>query len=253
MILSAHNLSIGYTAQNGATTTVLRDFSFDFAKGQMVMILGASGLGKSSLLRCLANLQMPLSGSLNMADTTQTAFVFQSPALLPWLTVKDNVAFGLNFKQQRAPNTLSIDDILCEVGLSDCTDKYPSELSGGMASRVALARALVRCPNLIFLDEPFTALDAFTKNSMQRLLKRLVKTHSTAAVMVTHDIDEALLLADRIVLLGQGRLIDEWQLDDSFNRQSDDSDYQRIRREILDALSMAQESRQQMDAEELVA
>ena len=253
MILSAHNLSIGYTAQNGATTTVLRDFSFDFAKGQMVMILGASGLGKSSLLRCLANLQMPLSGSLNMADTTQTAFVFQSPALLPWLTVKDNVAFGLNFKQQRAPNTLSIDDILCEVGLSDCADKYPSELSGGMASRVALARALVRCPNLIFLDEPFTALDAFTKNSMQRLLKRLVKTHSTAAVMVTHDIDEALLLADRIVLLGQGRLIDEWQLDDSFNRQSDDSNYQRIRREILDALSMAQESRQQMDAEELVA
>ncbi|MBR4877052.1 MAG: hypothetical protein IKU14_04975, partial [Rhodocyclaceae bacterium] len=85
------------------------------------------------------------------------------------------------------------------------------------------------------------------------LLKRLVKTHSTAAVMVTHDIDEALLLADRIVLLGQGRLIDEWQLDDNFNRQSDDSDYQRIRREILDALSMAQESRQKMDADELVA
>ena len=121
-----------------------------------------------------------------------------------------------------------------------------------MAARVALARALVRNPDIVFLDEPFASLDAITRHDMQRLLLQMAKTHHTAAVMVTHDIDEALLLADRIVLLGQSRLIDEWQLNQHFRRQSDDLGYQTIRKEILNALSIAQENRQQTDTVEFV-
>ena len=121
-----------------------------------------------------------------------------------------------------------------------------------MAARVALARALVRNPDIVFLDEPFAALDAITRHDMQRLLLQMTKTHHTAAVMVTHDIDEALLLADRIVLLGQSRLIDEWQLNQHFRRQSDGVGYQTIRKEILNALQNAQENKQQTDTVEFV-
>ncbi|MBR7001320.1 MAG: ATP-binding cassette domain-containing protein, partial [Neisseriaceae bacterium] len=137
-------------------------------------------------------------------------------------------------------------------GLFDSANKKPAELSGGMAARVALARALVRNPDIVFLDEPFAALDAITRHDMQRLLLQMAKTHHTAAVMVTHDIDEALLLADRIVLLGQSRLIDEWQLNQHFRRQSDDLGYQTIRKEILNALQNAQENKQQTDTVEFV-
>ena len=147
---------------------------------------------------------------------------------------------------------MNIQDILNKVGLGDWGHKKPAELSGGMASRVALARAYARCPDLIFLDEPFAALDAFTKNSMQNLLKRLVTTHHTACIMVTHDIDEALHLADRILLLGQGRLIDEWQLNEHFIRKNNNIGYQSIRSEILNALSQAQENTQQINTVDFV-
>lgn len=251
-ILSAHNLSIGYTDKNGLTTTVLRSFSLNIQQNEVVMILGASGTGKSSLLRCLGLLQTPFSGSVNISNTRQTAFVFQSPALLPWLTVYQNIAFGSDFKNQPKIEDEAVCHILKEVGLFDSANKKPAELSGGMAARVALARALVRNPDIIFLDEPFASLDAITRHDMQRLLLQMAKTHHTAAVMVTHDIDEALLLADRIVLLGQSRLIDEWQLNEHFQRQSDDLGYQTIRKEILNALSIAQENRQQTDTVEFV-
>ena len=245
-ILSAHNLSIGYTDKQGLTTTVLRSFSLNISQNEVVMILGASGTGKSSLLRCLGLLQKPFSGSLKLAENAKTAFVFQTPALLPWLSVYQNIAFGSNFKNQPNIEDSAVCHILKEVGLFDSANKKPAELSGGMAARVALARALVRCPDIVFLDEPFAALDAITRHDMQRLLLQMAKSHHTAAVMVTHDIDEALLLADRIILLGQGRLIDEWQIN---HKQRDK---QIIREEILNALATAHDNARQEETVEFV-
>ncbi|PXA82932.1 sulfonate ABC transporter ATP-binding protein [Nostoc sp. 3335mG] len=180
---------------------VLNGVDLDVAPGEFVALLGRSGSGKSTLLRALAGLDHEAEGSGTIRVPERTSVIFQDARLLPWLNVLDNVILGLGgTMRERGLATLA------EVGLARREDAWPHELSGGEQQRVALARALVREPELLLADEPFGALDALTRTRMHALLRRLSEVHDPAILLVTHDIDEAILLADRIVILEDGRL-----------------------------------------------
>ena len=260
--LEIDRVSLGYP-QGGAVKTVLHDFDLAVRSGELVSLLGASGVGKSSLLRVLAGLKQALSGQVRLFGEPfsrphpRVGLVFQSAALLPWLNVRDNVAFGLDFKRQpllgEAERKRRVNDALEEVGLAHAAQKYPSELSGGMAQRAALARAVARQPQVLLLDEPFSALDAVIREQMQTMLREIVQRHNTAAVMVTHDIDEALLVSDRIVLVGAGgRKAGEWQPETPFPRRGRLHDLSRLRGEIMQSLYHAQQDTQQAATVEFV-
>ena len=179
---------------------VLDGLSLDIKAGEFVAMIGRSGSGKSTLLRALAGLDRDVSGSMAVAEPVAVAF--QEPRLVPWKRVLDNVTLGL-----RAPEPTRVaTDALDEVGLTERISAWPLTLSGGEAQRASLARALVRSPSLFLLDEPFSALDALTTISMHRLVLQLWERHRPAVLLVTHDVDEALALADRVLVLGAGRI-----------------------------------------------
>lgn len=262
-LLSAHSITLGYPSAHGLTT-VLQDFSIEVGKGELIGLMGPSGVGKSSLLRVLAGLNKPLQGEVLLFGKPVTkphprlGFVFQQAALLPWLNVRDNVAFGLDFKNQpdlsRAERKQRIDEAIEEVGLAHAAELFPNELSGGMAQRVSLARVLARNPEIWLLDEPFSALDAVTRTEMQDLLRALITRHNASAVMVTHDIDEALLLADRAILIGNkpGRQIGEWRLALPYPRHDALLEMNSERVEILQALRDAHGHKRQVETVEFV-
>jgi sulfonate transport system ATP-binding protein len=179
---------------------VLADLDLDIAPGEFVALIGRSGSGKSTLLRALAGLDRETTGELQVDGTVSIAF--QEPRLVPWKRVTDNISLGLRVAgpQGRAAAALA------EVGLSGRTRAWPLTLSGGEAQRASLARALVREPSLLLLDEPFSALDALTRIAMHRLVLTLWKNHRPAVLLVTHDVDEALALADRVLVLTSGRI-----------------------------------------------
>ena len=194
-------------ARSFAERQVLRGIDLDVAPGQFVAILGPSGVGKTTLLRLVAGLETPTSGSVSLGaeryDAAPTVRVmFQEDRLLPWRSVAANVGLGLPpaLRDERVPAALEA------VGLADRGGDWPAVLSGGQRQRVALARALVHRPDILLLDEPFGALDALTRAVMQRLLESLWQREPRTVLLVTHDVDEALLLADRVMLLIEGRL-----------------------------------------------
>jgi NitT/TauT family transport system ATP-binding protein len=190
------------------------------AEGEIVVLLGSSGSGKSTLLKVLAGLARPLAGVVRFdgapldAPQPRIALLFQRPGLLPWLRVDANVAFGLDFTRQprlpAADRAARVAAALHAVGLSHAAALRPAQLSGGMAQRVAVARALAREPRLILADEPFSALDAITRADMQILLRDAARRRGAAVLLVTHDLDEALAIGDRVLLLGRGRLAGAW-------------------------------------------
>jgi len=247
-VLQARGLALRYPA---APAPVFQDVDLDLARGEVVAVLGASGAGKSSLLRVLAGLQSATAGSLRMEGAPlngvhpRVAVAFQDPSLLPWLSLERNVAFGLDFKHQPAltdaQRRARVDQAIDEVGLSHARHLRPAQLSGGMAQRTALARCLARQPSVLLLDEPFGALDEVTRSDMQVLLRKVVADFNTAAVLITHDIDEALVLADRIVLLGgaPGRILGTWQVDLPHPRADLLSEMGALRLEILTRLRSA--------------
>ncbi|CAN5321595.1 ABC transporter ATP-binding protein [soil metagenome] len=184
--------------------TVLDDVRVSIGAGEIVALVGASGCGKSTLLRLVAGLDIDYDGWVRLNGcpvghpTPDIRFVFQEPRLFPWLTVARNIAFDQNGGVR---DNRRVDALLDEVGLAGLGDRLPKQLSGGQAQRVAIARGLFSNPKLLLLDEPFSAVDAFTRLKLQDLLLGVVRTHGVTALLVTHDIDEAVHLADRVVVL----------------------------------------------------
>ncbi|RZI56523.1 MAG: ATP-binding cassette domain-containing protein [Rubrivivax sp.] len=181
---------------------VLHGIDLDIAPGEFVAVIGRSGCGKSTLLRLLAGLDKPSAGALDAGDSEDTRFMFQDARLLPWARVLDNVALGLAGADARDRARQA----LAQVGLADRAGEWPARLSGGQRQRVALARALVHAPRLLLLDEPLGALDALTRIDMQALIESLWTRHRFTALLVTHDVAEAVALADRVLLIEDGRL-----------------------------------------------
>lgn len=192
-----------------SSRVVLRDIDITVKPGELVAILGTSGCGKSTLLRIAAGLDTGYTGDVSIDGTPvegidpRCAFAFQEPRLLPWRTVAGNVALGLPHGTDKAVGETRVAQLLELVGLSNSADHRPREISGGMAQRASLARALAREPGVLLLDEPFGALDALTRMKMQDLLLDIHEAAPTTVLLVTHDVDEALQLADRIILLGR--------------------------------------------------
>ena len=188
---------------------VLRDINITIEPGELVAILGTSGCGKSTLLRITAGLDTGFSGNVTIDGTpvegidSRSAFAFQEPRLLPWRSVARNVALGLPHGIDKAEGEARVAELLELVGLTPFADHRPREISGGMAQRTSLARALARNPGVLLLDEPFGALDALTRLKMQDLLLDIHKAAPTTVLFVTHDVEEALQLADRVILLGR--------------------------------------------------
>jgi len=188
---------------------VLRGIDLHIPAGQFVAIVGRSGCGKSTLLRLISGLESPTDGTIAFGEQTRAEDIrvmFQEPRLLPWARVLDNVEVGLGRQRASADAKARAESALVEVGLGDKRGQWPSVLSGGQKQRVALARALVSHPRVLALDEPLGALDALTRISMQQLLARVWRDQGFTAILVTHDVSEAVALADRILVIEGGRI-----------------------------------------------
>lgn len=183
---------------------VLKGVDLDVHKGEFVAVIGKSGCGKSTFLRILAGLERPTSGTFTNHSRERTRIMFQEPRLLPWQRIIDNVGVGLTGISKGDAAEVQALALLDEVGLQDRADEWPYVLSGGQKQRVALARALVARPDLLALDEPLGALDALTRIEMHQLIERIWSKQRFAAVLVTHDVSEAVALADRIVVIDEG-------------------------------------------------
>jgi sulfonate transport system ATP-binding protein len=192
----------------GGRHHVIRDVTLKVAPGEIVAILGPSGCGKSTLLRIVGGLDTPTSGTVRIAGTPvsgidpRCAVAFQEPRLLPWRTLATNVSLGLPAGTSSRAGTERVTELLALVGLSGFAEHRPREVSGGMAQRTSLARALARDPGVLLLDEPFASLDALTRLRMQDLLLDVHAAAPTTVLLVTHDVDEALHIADRVIVLG---------------------------------------------------
>jgi sulfonate transport system ATP-binding protein len=213
---------------------VLDGLELTVAPGEFVALLGRSGSGKSTLLRALARLDHDVAGSGELAAPDHLSVVFQDARLLPWKRVLENVVLGLTSPEaeQRGRSALA------EVGLEGRERAWPVELSGGEQQRVSLARSLVREPQLLLADEPFGALDALTRIRMHILLRRLCERHRPAVLLVTHDVDEAIVLADRVVVLDQGRIAADLPVELPAPRRHGSPEYAALRDRLLAQLGV---------------
>jgi sulfonate transport system ATP-binding protein len=214
---------------------VLDGLDIDIAPGEFIAMVGRSGSGKSTLLRALAGLDREVTGEIQVSGTTAVAF--QEPRLVPWKRVAANIRLGLRVPDPEAVAAAA----LAEVGLTDRAGAWPLTLSGGEAQRASLARALVREPRLLLLDEPFSALDALTTIAMHQLVLRLWTQHRPAVLLVTHDVDEALALADRVLVLAEGRIGYSGRIDAPRPRDRDHPDLITRRAELLAELGVTTE------------
>ncbi|QIJ61157.1 ABC transporter ATP-binding protein [Streptomyces sp. JB150] len=208
---------------------VLDGLDLTIAPGEFVALLGRSGSGKSTLLRALAGLDRDVRGSGTLVAPDHLSVVFQDARLLPWKRVLDNVVLGLTGPDAEQRGR----DALTEVGLRGRERAWPVELSGGEQQRVSLARSLVREPRLLLADEPFGALDALTRIRMHALLRRLCARHRPAVLLVTHDVDEAIVLADRVVVLDEGRIAADLPVELPAPRRPDGPEYAALRERLL--------------------
>ncbi len=240
-MLSVENVS--RTFDNG--NTAFQPLSFTAERGEIIGVLGTSGCGKSTLLRAVAGLDTGYDGTVRVDGeavrgiSEEVGVIFQESRLMPWLTVMDNVSFGLRGRAEEIRSRAQ--EFIDLVGLGGSEDLYPKELSGGMAQRVSIARGLVRNPEILLLDEPFSALDAFTKMQLQDLLLELWGKHRSTMLMVTHDIDEALYLCDRLLVMRgkPGELYLDIAVEGERPRSRGDARLAAQKEEILEALNLS--------------
>jgi ABC-type nitrate/sulfonate/bicarbonate transport system ATPase subunit len=230
-----------------SVTDALQETNLTVEAGGFVSLVGPSGCGKSTLLRLIAGLETPSTGELLIENepiegpTAERGLVFQDPNLFPWLTVRRNIQAGLVARGVLQEKRAEVDEFIQLVGLENFAQSYPHHLSGGMAQRVALARALINHPKVLLMDEPLGALDAFTRMKMQDEVLRLWQARGTTMLLVTHEIDEAIYMSDRIAIMSQrpGRI--EQLIDISLERPRDRSspEFLRLRGSILEMLHFA--------------
>ena len=241
------NVSKQFRTPDGETVHALHDISLTLVAGEMVSLVGPSGCGKSTLLRLVAGLESPTSGALHVGDapiagpSAERGLMFQDPNLFPWLTVRRNIQSGLVARGVLAQRRHEVDEFLRLVGLDAFANSYPHQLSGGMAQRAALARALINHPKVLLLDEPLGALDAFTRMRMQDEVLRIWQARGTTMLLVTHDIDEAIYMSDRIVIMSPrpGRVEQIIDITLDRPRQRNAPEFMRIRAQILELLHFA--------------
>ena len=249
-VISVKNLNLTYPGKGAVEA--LRDVNLDIYKGDFVCVLGPSGCGKSTLLSIIAGLVRPTSGTVEADGKTVTgvdpnrAVMFQQSTLYPWLNVEKNVAFGPEMRGVGKKETKElVSKYLALVGLSEFSSRQPYELSGGMKQRAALARVLVNQPEIILMDEPFGALDALTRLNMQYLIRKIKRETNSTVFFITHDVDEALSLATRVVVMSPrpGQIAFEHKIDftncpdDEFEDIKYKNDYIALRKEILSKIN----------------
>lgn len=240
--MSTKLLNLAVEAKNFGPLRVIKGVHFDVRSGEIVSLVGPSGCGKSTLLRIVAGLDGDYSGKVFVngdkprLHSRDVGFIFQEPRLLPWLTVADNVGFDLGRGGGKHPR---VHELLAEVGLADFADAFPKELSGGMAQRAAIARGLFTQPALLLLDEPFSAVDAFTRMRLQELLLSIAARHATTLLLVTHDVNEAVYLSDRVLVFSSnpGRISGEITVDVARDRDRRDPRLARLEGEVLTLLN----------------
>jgi len=225
---------------DGRDVVALRDVDLDLPRASISVVVGPSGCGKTTLLRLLAGLEQPTGGVIlrdgcesSGAAPVRVGYVFQEPRLMPWLDVARNVGFMLEGRLPKADIAARVADILAIMGLTAFASARPDQLSGGMASRVGLARALVANPDLLLLDEPFAALDAMTRRRLQAELVALWQRLSPAIVFVTHDVEEAALLADTVYRMDRGAIVARYANPMARPREPTDAGVVALRRAIL--------------------
>ena len=246
--ITVSDISKEFVRPDGEKVIALSNLNADIKAGEFICLIGPSGCGKSTLLRLIAGLSEPDNGDIKLDGQTikgpgyERGLVFQDPTLFPWLTVHDNIAYGLKVRHVYKHKKEEIQEFIQLVGLKGFEKSYPHQLSGGMAQRASLARALVNHPKVLLLDEPLGALDAFTRMNMQDEILRIWKERGTTMIMVTHDVDEAIYLSDRVFVMTPRpakieRIIDvNIGRNGSLGRQRDVGDFLQLRSKILQIL-----------------
>ncbi|MDR1908336.1 MAG: ABC transporter ATP-binding protein [Spirochaetaceae bacterium] len=246
-VLRIRDITKTFPQPDAADITVLNHINLDFRSGEFVSLIGPSGCGKSTLLRLIAGLNDPDSGSIELDGEDvhkpgyERGLVFQDPTLFPWKTIYENIAFGLRARGVYRAEKHNIPEFFRLVGLEGFEKSYPHHLSGGMAQRAALARALINNPRALLLDEPLGALDAFTRMNMQDEILKIWEDRRMTTIMVTHDVDEAIYMAERIVVMSARPAKIEKIIDVEIGRprRRDDPDFLDLRAKILQILHFA--------------
>ncbi|WP_455715535.1 ABC transporter ATP-binding protein [Anaerosporobacter sp.] len=229
------DITKSYSVEN-ENLKVLDQINLNIPSNKITVIVGRSGCGKTTLLRLVAGLENYDSGEIRDANLKRKAYVFQEDRLMPWLTVRKNITFGI---KKNEINQEKIDTIIETVGLSRFKSAYPKQLSGGMKQRVSIARAIAYEPDFILMDEPFSALDHFTREQMQEELQNIHRRTKCSILFVTHSIDEALILGNKIVVLEKGTIKSEYEIDDETeHRDLLSNKYVELKKKIINYLKV---------------
>ncbi len=245
VVLKMDNVSKGFAKiETDEVTNALNQVSATMKSGEFISLVGPSGCGKSTILRLIAGLIQPTTGSITIDDKPvgepgpDRGLMFQKATLFPWLTVWDNVAFSLRMQGKLKGNEDKVENMINVIGLKDFRDDYPGQLSGGMAQRVALVRCLINEPDILLLDEPLGALDAFTRMNMQDEILKIWQRRQQLAIMVTHDVDEAIYMGTRVLVMDAhpGRVISDITIDLPMPRDRSSREFVAYRNDILNKL-----------------
>ena len=245
VVLKLENVSKSFAkVENDEVTHALSSVSTSMESGEFISLVGPSGCGKSTILRLVAGLIQPTTGTVTVdgkeveGPAPDRGMVFQKPTLFPWLTVEKNIAFSLKMQGKLKGNEQRVEDMIKIIGLENFRDDYPGQLSGGMAQRVALVRSLINEPDILLLDEPLGALDAFTRMNMQDEILKIWRKRKQLAVMVTHDVDEAIYMGTRVLVMdaNPGRIVADIKIEEDFPRDRSSAAFVAYRNDILNKL-----------------